>query len=218
MEVISREIVSTNWITVVFILTLTALLAAKLTNPLRFAHFISLFNSSKYVIFGQKGNQLSSLFNSFLIVAQALSISLFILICIKTFKGIESENALILFTEITFFYLSFIISKILIEKIVATVFEIETLIEDYVFYKLSYRNFLGIILLPFNIIFTYTVEPSKIVLLMVGIAVLLLNTVVLISIFKKNEKVILNHLLYFILYLCALEIAPYFVLYKLLGQ
>ena len=216
MEPITREIISNNWITIILTLNLIILVSAKVANPLRFADFTGLFNSNKFVIFNQKGNQLSSIFNVILILMQALSVSTFLYICIKIFALIDIKNDLIVFLKVFSFYLAFVVCKVLIEKIVGAIFSIDNLLDDYLFYKLSYRNFFGLILLPFNIIFIYTAEPSKIFIIIFIAAILLFNIIVMISAYKKNENLILNNLLYFILYLCALEIAPYFIVYKVL--
>ena len=216
MEPITREIISNNWITIILTLNLIVLVFAKVANPLKFADFTGLFSSNKFVLFNQKGNQLSSIFNVFLILMQALSISTFLFICIKVFELMDIKNDWIVFLKVFSFYLAFVVCKVLVEKIIGAIFSIDNLLDDYLFYKLSYRNFFGLILLPFNIIFIYTAEPSKIFIMIFIAAILLFNVIVMISAYKKNENLILNNLLYFILYLCALEIAPYFIVYKVL--
>lgn len=217
MEIIAREIVSTDWITIVIMVCFALLATAKLMNSVRFSEFVMLFNTNKYVVLNQKGNKLSTLFNGVLILVQVLSVSLFIYLCVDVLQW-QSDNTtdMMLYLKIASLYLFVLICKILIEKIISTIFSIEVLIEDYLFYKISYRNFLGLILLPLNLLFIYTAKPSKIVLIVLAVSLLILNLIVLFSVYKKNENIILNHMFYFILYLCALEIAPYFMLYKLI--
>ncbi|MFD2563222.1 DUF4271 domain-containing protein [Aquimarina rubra] len=216
MEVITREIISTDWITIVIIVCLALLATAKLINSARFSEFVMLFNTNKYIVINQKGNKLSTFFNGILILVQILSVSLFIYLSIDVLEWKDQVIDLTLYLKIASLYLFIFICKILVEKIISTIFSIEILIEDYLFYKISYRNFLGLILLPLNLLFIYTAKPSKIVIIILIISLLILNLIVLFSVYRKNENVILNHLFYFILYLCALEIAPYFILYKLI--
>ncbi|WP_378179308.1 DUF4271 domain-containing protein [Aquimarina sp. SS2-1] len=216
MEIITREIISTDWITIVLLVCFTLLAVAKLLNSVRFSEFVMLFNTNKYVVLNQKGNKLSSLFNGILILVQILSVSLFIHLCIDVLEWQIHHIDIVLYFKIASLYFFVLIGKVLVEKIISTIFSIETLIEDYLFYKISYRNFLGVILLPLNLLFIYTAKPSKIVVIILVLSLLILNLIVLFSVYKKNEKVILNHSFYFILYLCALEIAPYFILYKLI--
>ncbi|WP_108804889.1 DUF4271 domain-containing protein [Aquimarina sp. Aq107] len=216
MKFIARELISTDWITIVIMVSITLLASAKLINSIRFSEFIMLFNTNKYVVVNQKGNKLSTFFNSVLILAQILSISLFAYLCIEAFQWQGDSIDMMFYFKIASLYLFVFICKILIEKIISTIFSIETLIEDYLFYKISYRNFLGVILLPLNLLFVYSVKPSKIVMIILIVSLLLLNLIILFSVYRRNENVILNNLFYFILYLCALEIAPYFMLYKLI--
>ncbi|WP_366520010.1 DUF4271 domain-containing protein [uncultured Aquimarina sp.] len=216
MEVITREIISTDWITIVILMCFVLLATAKLMNSARFSEFVMLFNTNKYVVLNQKGNKLSTFFNGVLVLVQALSVSLFIYLCLDVLQWQSDTVDVILYLKIASLYLFVLICKILVEKIISAIFSIEILIEDYLFYKLSYRNFLGVILLPLNLLFIYTTKPSKIVLIILIASLLILNLIILFSVYKKNENIILNHSLYFILYLCALEIAPYFMLYKLI--
>ncbi|MBQ4819739.1 DUF4271 domain-containing protein [Aquimarina sp. MMG016] len=216
MEFITRDIITTNWITILIVASLALLATAKLMNQGRFADFIMLFNNNKYILLQQKSNKISTPFNIILIAFQIISISLFIYICWKTFDLHNTTTNAFLYLKIATVYGMIVICKLLVEKIIATIFSMDTIIDDYLFYKISYRNFLGLILLPFSIIFIYTAIPSKIVLIVLLIILLILNLIVLISTYKKNENIILNHLFYFILYLCALEITPYFILYKLI--
>ncbi|MHA7056569.1 DUF4271 domain-containing protein [Aquimarina sp. M1] len=216
METITREIISTDWVTIVIMVCFALLATAKLINSVRFSEFVTLFNTNKYVVLNQKGNKLSTIFNGILILMQILSVSLFMYVCIDILEWKSQIVNMNLYFKIASLYLFVIICKILVEKIISTIFSIEILIEDYLFYKISYRNFLGLILLPLNLIFIYTAKPSKIVIIILIILLLILNLIVLLSVYKKNENIILNNLFYFILYLCALEIAPYFMLYKLI--
>ncbi len=216
MEIITREITSTNWITIVIVSCFGLLAIAKTLNTVQFSDFIMLFNNNKYIVLNHKGNRLSTLFNGVLLLVQTLSISLFIYICVTSFQFQTESKEQLLFLKISTLYLIILVCKILIEKIVASIFSIETLIEDYLFYKISYRNFLGVLLLPLNLLFIYTIQPSEITLMILLSLMAVLNSIVLFSVYKKNEKVILNQLFYFILYLCTLEIAPYFILYKLI--
>jgi len=215
MKIITREIISTDWITIVILTCVILLATAKILNTVRFSEFMMLFSNNKYTVLNQKVNKLSTWFNALLTLVQVLSISLFIFLYANTAQWASEGTDLDLYLKISSLYLFILVCKILVEKIISTIFSIETLIDDYVFHKISYRNFLGVILLPLNLIFVYTTKPSKIILIILIILLLFLNLIVLFSIYKKNENIILNHKFYFILYLCALEIGPYFILYRL---
>ncbi len=216
MEFITREIASTNWLTILFLICLGLLVAAKGLNALRFYDFMMLFSNNKYIISYQKNNKLSSAFNAILLVLQIASVSLFLFLCFDIFEIEVAPSEITLFFKITIVYGVIVIFKLLVEKIIAAIFSIDDIIDEYLFHKVSYRNFMGVILLPVNIVFVYAFQPTKIIFIVVFVLLVILNLIVLISFYKKNENIIFNHLFYFILYLCALEIAPYFILYKLI--
>ncbi|WP_109302317.1 DUF4271 domain-containing protein [Aquimarina sp. AU474] len=217
MEFITREIVSNNWLTIILMACLSLLVIAKGVNSLRFADFITLFSNNKYIIAYQKPNKLSTSFNSILLLFQIVSVSLFIYLCFDVFEWQTVSFDINLYFKITIIYTVIVVCKLLIEKIIATIFSIDAVIDEYLFYKVTYRNFMGVILLPVNIIFIYALQPSGILFIILLAILIILNIIILISFYKKNENIILNHIFYFILYLCALEIAPYFILYKLIG-
>ncbi|MBV1923025.1 MAG: DUF4271 domain-containing protein, partial [Flavobacteriaceae bacterium] len=59
----------------------------------------------------------------------------------------------------------------------------------------------------------YLLEPSKMMLIIFALCIVFLNIISLINSYKTYKKNILNNFFYFILYLCALEISPFIILY-----
>jgi len=108
----------------------------------------------------------------------------------------------------------FILTKVLFERLIGSLFEIDKLIDQYVFQKISFKNYLGLLLLPINALLLYTFQPSLTMLYGVICFLLIINIIGLISSFKAHQSLIKGNLFYFILYLCALEIGPYVILYK----
>ncbi|WP_459211473.1 DUF4271 domain-containing protein [Aquimarina rhabdastrellae] len=215
MEIITRHIVTTDWIALIFIFCLSLLVILRLLNVVRFFDFLTLVSSSKYITL-QKHNKSNMLFSALLVFIQIVSAALFIYIAYQTFDWQTETKGFLLFVQIAVGYMLFILVKLLIEYIIATIFSIEDLIQEYVFQKLSYRNYLGLFLLFINLFLVYTFSPSSLVLLILFFLLVFLNCVALFSIYKKQENAIYSNLFYFILYLCTLEIAPYFILYKLI--
>lgn len=107
----------------------------------------------------------------------------------------------------------FILSKYLIEKIIATSFNIEEFIEQFNLQKVSYRTYIGLIILPVDIILYYNNNSSKFVIFLFIVIILAINTATYLLSLKNYQNLIFSKLFYFILYLCALEIAPYYFMY-----
>jgi len=72
--------------------------------------------------------------------------------------------------------------------------------------------------LPINVLLLYAITPTKWLLIISIGLIILINSVGLVTTFKNHQKLILNNLFYFILYLCALEIGPYLILYKIIAK
>lgn len=155
-------------------------------------------------------------FNILLFSVNVLAVSLLLFLILKMLWPPENFNEpVILFIRIATAYASFILLKSGIEKIVANVFELDNKIDYYIFQKLSYLNFSTILLLVPLLLFFYAFPPTNLVLYIVAGALILTNILSLASIYKENQSLLASNWFYFILYLCALEIAPYIILYKL---
>ena len=162
-----------------------------------------------------KDHQISHPFNILLFIVNLISIGLFAYICISFFFDVEKEG-FILFIQLATAYATFILSKFAIEKIISNIFSIDEIVDYYLFHKISYRNLIALFLLPPIIVFFYGIPPTSIWLYSLVAAALLVNLIVLIDFYLKIQKEILSKWFYFIVYLCALEIAPYIILYKLI--
>src|SRR5699024_4076227 len=104
--------------------------------------------------------------------------------------------------------------KYFLEKITASLFEIENFIDSYLLHKITYRNFMALVLLPISFFFMYSGFYLKWALLVTLGIIFFTNFYILFLFYKKNSEQLSQYWFYFILYLCTFEIAPYFILYK----
>ncbi len=216
MEEIIRNTAIPDWITLLIFLCLSFVAIAKLKNASRFNEFIQLIVTNKYFLVHGKNPQIFNSFNTLLLLVQIISASLFIFIFLVSFREDLSLQNQIVYIQILGFFTLFIGLKFYIEKIIATLFSIEKLIDTYLYQKLSYRNLIALLLLVFNMILLYTTIPSTSILIAMVTIIVLFNIISLGYSYKVQEKLVRGHLFYFILYLCALEISPYIILYKIL--
>lgn len=182
----------------------------------RFFNFIGVIGNDKYLKKSGK-DRFQDPFNLMLFTVQLLSITAFISLILTRFDLMPGLSAQILFLRVMVCYGLFIGVKFLLERIIAVLFNGEEILRPYHYKKLMFRNFFGMLLLPVNALFAYSYIPSKNTVIGILIFFVLLNTLSIVSIIKRYEKLIIHNLFYFILYLCALEIAPYLILYKLLS-
>jgi hypothetical protein len=156
-------------------------------------------------------------FTILLFIVQIISFSFFIQLVLTSF-GYVSKTDWIIFIRIFTFFGIFVLSKFLIEKIVATIFNIEEFAEQFNLQKVSYRTFIGLILLPINIYLFYNNTSSHILIYFTIAIILIINLFSYLVSLKIYQNLLIGKLFYFILYLCALEIAPYYFMYYLITK
>ncbi len=187
----------------------------KYIYPQRFEDFTSLLTSNKFMVFRAKEYKAFHPFNILLFLINILSVSLFIFILLQVFWKVNPLPPIITFVRIVTAYTSFILLKFGLEKIMANIFELDDFVDQYLFQKLTHRNFIALFLLPVTVLLFYGLQPNQTLLYVILGLILFSNIVSMTSIYKKNQNLFTHNWFYFILYLCALEIAPYIILYKL---
>ncbi len=217
MEAIERTFISNDWITLILVSCLVLLTVVKIAYANKFADFSELFLNEKYLLKTGKEIKFNDSFNVLLFIVQLLSVSLFLYLIVNALDLAPDISPFFVYLRIFVIYSLFVGVKFLVEKMMAVLFNGEKEMANYHYHKLVYRNYFSIILILINALFIYTFQPSLLsIQIIVGILVLL-NSISLINTLRKHEKLIYSNLFYFILYLCALEIAPYFILYKMLS-
>ena len=201
-----------DWATLLFVLSFLIIALTKSVFENRFGDFINLVFSDKYIKVYKDSSHLKSGFTISLFFVQVVSLAFFIQISLSIF-GYASKTDWLLYIQIITFLIFFILAKYLLEKIIATSFNIEDFMEHFNLQKVTYRTYIGLFILPINIIlFYYDAVSKNIPLIIIGLVLVINMLTYLISI-KNYQNVIFGKLFYFILYLCALEIAPYYFMY-----
>ena len=207
-----RIIENKDWGTFLFIFCFALIAVTKSAFETRFFDYSKLVASDKYNKIYKESSQLWSWFNINLMLVQFISLSFFIQMILSYF-GLASKYDWILFIQIATICIVFILSKFLIEKIIAVAFDFEELIEQYNLQKVNYRTYISLCLLPINMILYYVNSLSVSVIYVLICLVLIANVLTYLNSLKIYQKFIIGKLFYFILYLCTLEIAPYYFVY-----
>ncbi len=208
-----RIIESKDWATVLFVLCVGIIAVNKTISSVRFNEFIRLAYSDKYTKIYKDSSNLMSGFTVSMFVLQLFSFSFFTLLVLNQFDKTEKTNGIV-YIQIFTFLTVFILSKFLIEKIVATAFKIEEFNEQFNLLKVNYRAYFGFILLPVNIILFYNTFDSKLFFWILLVALFVINITTYIVALKLYQNLLMRKIFYFILYLCTLEIAPYYFIYN----
>jgi len=210
-----REVISNELFTILIVLGLCILAFAKYAFSNRFNDYLWVIGNSKYLKIYAREQKFIDQFDSLLFVNLIISLSIFSFVGYNTFVDslpFDLTTFIKLFVGIG----AIILIKILLERLIGSLFDIDELIDSYIFQKTNYKNYIGLFLLPINIILIYAIQPTATIMYVVIAFIILINLIGFITSFKTHQKTILNNLFYFILYLCALEIAPYIILYQYL--
>jgi len=212
MEPVHRVINNIDWITAIIFSSILFMVIAKNLFYNRFLNFIILPFNNKYIFMYNKKDKLLNWFNIFFTIFQLLNFSLFIYLASTILSKSEGDLYPVVFSIILGILFLFLFGKILLQMGGGFVFNNNRIISEFIFKKLSYLNYSSIIMLAANIILTYVLKDSKIVVLVSIFLIVVVNVIGWITIIKNYQKLISSYFFYFILYLCALEIAPFILI------
>lgn len=212
-----RVIDAKDWATYLFVLSFALIAITRTAFETRFNDFLRILVSDKYIKVYKDPSHLMSGFTILLFVVQSISFAFFIQMTLSHF-GYVSKTDWLLFIRIFTLFGVFVLSKFLIEKIIATIFNIEEFAEQLNLQKVSYRTFISLLILPLNIYMFYSDNTSNVLLFCIISIILIINLYSYLVSLKIYQNLLIGKLFYFILYLCALEIAPYYFIYYLITK
>lgn len=207
-----RVLESTDWTTFLFVITLILVAVCKSLFEPRFAEFMRLIFSDKYLKVYRDSSHLWSGFTLLLFAIQMLSFAFFIQLVASQYGYTTKTNGLVFIQIIT--YLSvFVLGKFLVDKIIGTAFSMEEFVEQFNLQKASYRSYIALLLFPINVVLYYNSTVPNFIFNALIFLILTINLLTYLASLKNYQNLLTGKLFYFILYLCALEIAPYYFLY-----
>ena len=194
-----RDTVSNDLLTVILFCSILLIVILKKIDPLKFKLNLSLRKKDfKNKFFGIKFID---------IIYKILFVSnLSILLTFYKIDKFEMVVFLSLFKLLSIFF----IFRIFTDYLIGNLFAIKEIMKNYIYAKIIYFNSLGFILLIFNFLVTYYFYFSdNFTLIFIYISSLFL-VYSYFSIFFSMKKILIKNWFYFILYLCTLEIIPYY--------
>ena len=178
----------------------------------RFLNFIILPFNNKYIFMYNKKEKLLNWFNLFFGLFLIINLSLFIYLGSDILFKSYQNSAIVRFPLILGSLVLFLFIKLALQMGNGFIFGTEKTITEVIFKKLSYFKYSGLIMFVANVILTYIAIGSKVVFYVAILLILLVNVIGWITILRNHQKFITSNFFYFILYLCALEIAPFILI------
>lgn len=212
MEAAERVLISNNWVALLFLFCLLILFFLKMFSAEKMKGYsLSIFNKGFVDIASQEKQPILSLFDIVFTGFSFLSISLAIYFSMRYFQN-DSNFSLISYTKVATYVLIYMLLRNVIEFLLMRLLGIQQALGYFFLSKRSYLYSISIGLFFLNVVYFYGFQDFE--LLFTGI--LLLFTLRFALIVVNNKNLIIKELFYFILYLCAFEIAPLLMLFKLI--
>jgi len=211
-----REVISSDIYVVCSITSLLLVLITKTLYKRNFLDFLSFLGNSNYLKIYLNQNKFFSVFNLILFLNLCLNCVAFMYIYSSELEInliISIKTFLILFGLIGFY----LIGKICIKLFLGYIFNIDKQMSILIFQQISSLNFVGLILLPINSILVFTFKFDSVAINTSIVVVISVVVFGMIKTIQSNLKLILANFLYFILYICTLEIGPYILFYDYLN-
>lgn len=208
MEAIDRNFLSNDLITISFLIGIVLIFLMKVYNPkYLLGYTIAFFTQGFIEKRAEDGTSIFSVFYGllFLFSITIVAATVFILLTPVFF-----EKNLTILLSIFLSTFAYFTSKHAITYGIVALFNLKKELGYFLFTKNGYLYTTCILFFPILIIHQYFVDKS--IILFFFLALLLIFRVLLIVL--NNKKLIFNHIFYFILYFCALELAPLLILYK----
>lgn len=203
-----------DWATVLFVACFAIIAINRSVFAVRFAEFSRLAWSNKYTKMYKDSSNLQSWFTISFFLVQVVSFAFLIQFMLSLYNNNpDQKTSPILFIQLFTLLAVFILGKYLVEKIIATAFDIEEFSDVFNLQKVNYRAYIGLLLLPVNVVLFYNDNINPAIMYVVLALIVMATVVSYIFSLRNYQNLILDKIFYFILYLCALEIAPYYFMY-----
>lgn len=212
MELIERVQTNTDWAIYIFMGCFLIVAVVKTVFEKRFYDFLYLPANNKYLKIYRENFSATDRFSLPLSVVQLLSYSLFIHL-IFSFYGILNKTYFDDFLKILGAISAFVLLKFILERVIAFLFEIDDFYKNLFFQRSAYKIYSGLFFLILSFVLFYVKTPENYI--NTALLIIFLGIYFLIHVFslKSFRKEIRDNLFYFILYLCALEIIPFYLAY-----
>ena len=212
MQAVDKIVYSNDWITIIFLLLLASVVLLKLVDAKKLNENFFAFVNLSFI--DDKDIERKDLFDFFEILIFIFSVIVLALVLyhFKLYKFPNTKSSLTSFIDVFYSLLIYYLFKRVFEYFLMIIFAIKNEIQSFILLKNNYLNSLSFFLLIGLILLEYSDINHLYLFFFAGFLFFLRFA----FLFVRNKKLIFNKLFYFILYICALEIAPLFVLFKLM--
>lgn len=212
MQAIEKITVNTNWIPIVWVIIVALIAVLKIIDSNRLKGYAFAFFNKPFV--EDEAEENTSFLNGFTWLIFMIAVTS-VTLCLSLVLNEMTTNFTLNFYNFLYlflFTLAYFLARSLLESVFMGLFLMKKQLRFYIISKYSYFYALAFILFILFSIFNFSpVKPMGFGYLVVFLFLLKFVFHVVI-----NKKLIFSKLFYFILYICALEIAPLLILFKMM--
>ena len=212
MQALEKVAIHTIWIPMVLVLLLAIIAVLKIIDVEKLKGYaLAIFNKGFLEDEVEEDTSFFSSFYSLLLLFSSIVLALVISLFVSEIR----QHSFVTFSS--FLYIlgvvfGYFVIKSLLEVLLTKIFLIEKQVRYYLISKFGYLYSISFFLLVFFILFQF--GPLNFSSLIRIISVLFFISFILHLV--NNKKLIFSELFYFILYLCAFEIGPLLILFKMI--
>lgn len=216
MEHLLRPDFNRDWLSLILISSLAILALLRYAFPKRTSELFLLPFNDKYFALEGRQKAFRHPFNGVMLMLQILAFGLFLTLTISSppnevISSLNPET----FIRTSQLVLIYILLRYGLDWIMGEVLDCQSLLNQYRYERLSYHHSISLLFIAsFAIAFfalpsIHLMTPVFVFLFLLGLLLTLIYSI------RRNSVILFRNFLYFILYICALEIAPYVLLYTL---
>lgn len=214
MEHLLRTDLNRDWLSLLLIGALVLLGILRYRFPRRMVELMLLPINDKYFALEGRQKGLGHPFNVAMLAIQITAFGL-LLASIQMTNGPDPFSLNVdLFLRAVIMVGLYLVFRYALDWCVGYIFKCQKLLAAYRYQRLSFHNLISLVLLfLFAIVFFSRASIQTISPVMMILVVFALMATIIYSL-RRNYTTLISNFLYFILYICALEIAPYALLYQ----
>jgi hypothetical protein len=212
VQALDKITTSTNWILLVLVFLFVIIAVLKIIDAEKLKGYVfALFNKGFIEDEAEEDTSFFSSFYSLLFVFSGIVLALIMSLFASEIK-VGFSLTFSSFLSVLKLVFSYLIVKRFLELAFARLLLIKKQVRFYLVCKLSYLYSISFFLLVFCILFYFS-PLNYLCFTLITLAVFFLRYLFLLL---NNKKLVFSELFYFILYICAFEIAPLLTLFKLM--
>jgi hypothetical protein len=212
VQALDKITTSANWILLVLVFLFVIIAVLKIIDAEKLKGYVfALFNKGFIEDEAEEDTSFFSSFYSLLFVFSGIVLALIMSLFASEIK-VGFSLTFSSFLSVLKLVFSYLIVKRFLELAFARLLLIKKQVRFYLVCKLSYLYSISFFLLVFCILFYFS-PLNYLCFTLITLAVFFLRYLLLLM---NNKKLVFSELFYFILYICAFEIAPLLTLFKLM--